>query len=116
MKIQRRHLSQHKAGECSKRLLGCRYCSKEFVADTLAAHHVKCGRVPVACPNRCDANVLAREELDTHLKEECTVSVMCCSFKDAGCRFKVRYLNDFNLNTMLMSHFYRDLDIQWNNI
>lgn len=89
MKIQRRHLSQHKVGECSKRLLPCRYCSKEFVADTLAAHHIKCGRVPVACPNRCDANLLAREELETHLKEHCTVTVMCCSFKEAGCRFKV---------------------------
>jgi TNF receptor-associated factor 4 len=25
----------------------------------------------------------------THLKEECTVSVLSCTYKDAGCRFKV---------------------------
>ncbi|KAK9738423.1 TRAF-type zinc finger [Popillia japonica] len=105
MKIQRRHLSQHKAGECSKRLLGCRYCSKEFVADTLAAHHIKCGRVPVACPNRCDTNLLAREELDIHLKDHCTVSVMNCSFKDAGCRFKgPRYSMEKHLEENCQQH------------
>lgn len=88
LKVQRRHLNQHKTSECAKRLLPCRYCSKEFVADTLTAHHVKCGRVPVACPNRCDSTVLAREELEAHLKEKCTISTLHCSFKDAGCRFK----------------------------
>ncbi|XP_072375899.1 TNF receptor-associated factor 4-like, partial [Diabrotica undecimpunctata] len=51
VKVHRRHLSQHKVGDCSKRLVPCRYCTKEFVADTLPAHHVKCGRVPVQCPN-----------------------------------------------------------------
>jgi TNF receptor-associated factor 4 len=86
-------LSQHKLSECSKRLLPCRFCSKEFVADTLSAHHLKCGRVPVACPNRCDINVLAKEDLETHLKEECTVSVLSCTYKDAGCRFKVNSAN-----------------------
>lgn len=89
MKIQRRLLGNHKTSECAKRLLACRYCAKEFVADTLAAHHVKCGRVPVPCPNRCEAPVLAREDLDQHLKEQCTTLVMSCGFKEAGCRFKV---------------------------
>ncbi|XP_048518966.1 TNF receptor-associated factor 4 isoform X3 [Dendroctonus ponderosae] len=88
VKMPRRLLSQHKAGDCAKRLLPCRCCGKEFVADTLAAHHVKCGRMPVPCPNRCDATALAREELDAHLKDACAVSVHGCSFKDAGCRFK----------------------------
>lgn len=105
MKIQRRHLTQHKSSECSKRLLACRYCNKEFVADTLAAHHVKCGRVPVACPNRCDINLLAREELEIHLKEQCTVSVMNCNFKDAGCRFKgPRYSMEKHLEENCQQH------------
>lgn len=34
-KVQRRHLHQHKATECSKRLVPCRYCTNEFIADTL---------------------------------------------------------------------------------
>lgn len=89
MKVQRRHLTQHKAAECSKRLVPCRYCSKEFVADTLQVHHTKCGSFPVACPNRCDVSILAREDLDLHLKDQCPILGMCCPFKDAGCRFKV---------------------------
>lgn len=89
MKVQRRHLTQHKAAECSKRLVPCRYCSKEFVADTLQVHHTKCGRFPVTCPNHCDASILAREDLDLHLKDQCPILGMCCPFKDAGCRFKV---------------------------
>jgi hypothetical protein len=89
MKVQRRHLTQHKAAECSKRLVPCRYCSKEFVADTLQVHHTKCGRFPVACPNQCDASILAREDLDLHLKDQCPVFGICCPFRDAGCRFKV---------------------------
>ncbi|XP_069703120.1 TNF receptor-associated factor 4 isoform X1 [Periplaneta americana] len=88
MKVQRRHLTQHKAAECSKRLVPCRYCSKEFVADTLQVHHTKCGRFPVACPNRCDVSILAREDLDLHLKDQCPILGICCPFKDAGCRFK----------------------------
>ncbi|XP_044732716.1 TNF receptor-associated factor 4 isoform X2 [Chrysoperla carnea] len=89
LKVQRRHLSQHKATECVKRLIACRYCTKEFVADTLTAHHAKCGRVPVACPNRCDSTlILAREEVEAHLKDHCSTLVMNCSFKEAGCRFK----------------------------
>ncbi|XP_023319355.1 TNF receptor-associated factor 4 isoform X1 [Trichogramma pretiosum] len=88
MKVQRRHLGQHKLGECAKRLMACRYCQKEFVFDTLSAHHAKCGRFPVACPHRCETAVLPREDLEVHLKDHCTTHLLACSFKDAGCRFK----------------------------
>lgn len=90
MKVQRRHIGQHKLGECAKRLVACRYCNKEFVFDTLGAHHAKCGRFPVACPHRCETAVLPREDLEVHLKDHCTTHLLSCTFKDAGCRFKVR--------------------------
>lgn len=92
MKVQRRHLGQHKLGECAKRLVACRYCNKEFVFDTLGAHHAKCGRFPVACPHRCETAVLPREDLEVHLKDHCTTHLLSCTFKDAGCRFKVLFL------------------------
>lgn len=92
MKVQRRHLGQHKLGECAKRLVACRYCNKEFVFDTLGAHHAKCGRFPVACPHRCETAVLPREDLEIHLKDHCTTHLLSCTFKDAGCRFKVFFL------------------------
>lgn len=39
-KVQRRLLQQHKAAECSKRLVPCRYCTHEFIADTLQASFI----------------------------------------------------------------------------
>ncbi|CAG9771399.1 unnamed protein product [Ceutorhynchus assimilis] len=110
VKIQKRHLSQHKNSDCSKRLLPCRYCSKEFVADTLAIHHVKCPRVPINCPNRCDVNFLSRENLESHLKEECTISG--CFFKEAGCRFKgSKYVLDKHLEENCQQHLQLICDV-----
>ncbi|XP_076364198.1 TNF receptor-associated factor 4-like isoform X3 [Tachypleus tridentatus] len=34
-KIQRRFISTHRQKECTKRLIACRFCNKEFVYDTL---------------------------------------------------------------------------------
>lgn len=101
MKVQRRHLGQHKLGECAKRLVACRYCNKEFVFDTLGAHHAKCGRFPVACPHRCETAVLPREDLEVHLKDHCTTHLLSCTFKDAGCRFKVLLVRALQLISAL---------------
>ncbi|KAK5637735.1 hypothetical protein RI129_000084, partial [Pyrocoelia pectoralis] len=105
LKIQRRVLSQHKSSDCFKRLVACRYCKKDFVADTMATHHVKCGRVPVVCPNRCEITDLIREDMELHLKDQCTISLLNCSFKEAGCRFKgPRYLMDKHLEENSSQH------------
>lgn len=127
MKVQRRHLSQHKLGECAKRLVACRYCNKEFVFDTLGAHHAKCGRYPVACPHRCETAVLPREDLEVHLKDHCTTHLLSCTFKDAGCRFKVRQFIALNyIHFLSFFHFirlmsniifcHREIDFRWTNI
>ena len=84
--------SIHMSTECPKRLVPCRSCKKEFVADTLATHHGKCGRFSVQCPNRCGTPSIPREELETHLKEKCSGIIMPCIFKDSGCKFKVCFL------------------------
>lgn len=108
MKVQRRHLSQHKLGECAKRLVACRYCNKEFVFDTLGAHHAKCGRFPVACPHRCETAVLPREDLEVHLKDHCTTHLLSCTFKDAGCRFKVhQFIALYYIHFLSLFHFIR---------
>lgn len=88
MKLHRRQLSKHKAVECTKRLVPCRYCSQSFLADTLQAHHTKCARAPVPCPHRCELAIVPREELDSHLKDHCASLLTPCVFKEAGCRFK----------------------------
>jgi TRAF-type zinc finger. len=91
--------AKHRANDCYKRLVACRYCSKSYVADTLVTHQTKCTRAPIPCPNQCEMVALPREELDVHIKEHCNSLLVSCVFKDAGCRFKVRrtlHLNDNN--------------------
>ena len=52
------------------------------------AHHSKCSRYPIVCPNQCDSPKVVREELESHLKENCPALMVCCPFKEAGCRYK----------------------------
>lgn len=113
MKVQRRHMGQHKLGECAKRLVACRYCNKEFVFDTLGAHHTKCGRFPVACPHRCETAVLPREDLEVHLKDHCTTHLLSCTFKDAGCRFKVRTSISLFYTPLSLSGYFKSILFQF---
>jgi len=94
-KIQRNRLKAHQINTCSKRLLSCAYCSKDFMADTLQSHHIKCLKVPVPCPYKCGAELI-RENVEKHLnsgaKNEaggCTmINIKECVFHEAGCKFR----------------------------
>lgn len=86
--VARHKMAHHRAADCSRRLVPCRYCAKEFVADTLQAHVSKCSKCPVVCPHGCDTAV-TRHDVDSHAKE-CPNVAISCAFKDAGCRFKGR--------------------------
>lgn len=97
-RIQRRRMSRHRAAECPKRMIPCRHCHKEFVGDTLATHHSLCPRLPISCPQRCEKAPLPREELETHLKDECDRLQISCAFRDAGCNFKVSIKTRFMKN------------------
>jgi len=88
LKISRKAMLQHKASECHKRMVACRHCDKDFTYDTLQVHHSKCSRLPITCPNQCDSPKVVREELESHLKENCPALMVSCPFKEAGCRFK----------------------------
>ncbi|XP_067125094.1 TNF receptor-associated factor 4-like [Centruroides vittatus] len=87
-KVQRRFMNNHRLNDCTKRLVPCRYCQKEFVFDTLQNHTAKCPRYPLPCPNRCEVVKVPREELETHMNDHCSAVVMHCAFKDMGCKFK----------------------------
>uniref|UniRef100_T1J2J1 TNF receptor-associated factor 4 n=1 Tax=Strigamia maritima TaxID=126957 RepID=T1J2J1_STRMM len=87
LKLQRRFMTNHRLNECTKRLLPCRYCHKEFVYDTLQVHLGKCVRFPLQCPNRCEPAKIPRDELENHLKDLCPAVVLPCPFKDSGCNF-----------------------------
>lgn len=75
-------------------------CSCVRVQDTVSAHGLSCARAPVACPQRCGAGGVARADLAAHLRDHAAAAAAAalpCSFRDAGCRFKV------NLATQIYS-------------
>ncbi|XP_066518575.1 TNF receptor-associated factor 4a [Hoplias malabaricus] len=87
-RMMRRLLAQHTMAECPKRTQPCKYCGKEFVYDTIQNHQYHCPRFPVQCPNQCGTPNIAREDLATHVKENCGSALVLCPFKDAGCKHR----------------------------
>ncbi|GAA6081266.1 TNF receptor-associated factor 4b [Tachysurus ichikawai] len=87
-RMVRKLLTQHSVSECPKRKLSCKYCSKEFLYDTIQHHQSQCPRVPVQCPNSCGTPGITREDLTIHVKESCGTSMVLCPFKDAGCKYR----------------------------
>ncbi|XP_071180223.1 TNF receptor-associated factor 4-like isoform X2 [Mytilus edulis] len=87
-KLERRFIINHSKNECHKRTVPCKYCSRDFVAETLQTHQYQCPRFPVACPNRCDPTKIPREDLDVHVLAVCPSATINCTFKDAGCTHK----------------------------
>ena len=90
MKVQRNRLKAHQINTCSKRLVTCAYCARNFTADTVQSHHTKCHLFPVPCPFRCGTvDSLNREDVEAHLKSDCPLAnAKDCVYKEAGCRFR----------------------------
>ncbi|CAM1306547.1 TRAF4 (predicted) [Pycnogonum litorale] len=86
-KLQKRFLNNHRMNECPKRLVPCAYCLKEFVCETLQSHTLKCPRLPLSCPNRCESPKIPREDMDVHLKK-CPSVITSCVYGSVGCKFK----------------------------
>lgn len=89
-KIQRNRLKAHQINACSKRLINCGHCSRDFTADTLQSHHSKCPQFPVPCPFQCGLfEAIPRQSLDTHIKENCpNANAKSCVYQEAGCNFR----------------------------
>merc|ERR1712241_1350573 len=87
--IQRNRLKAHQINTCSKRLISCSYCARDFTADTLQSHHSKCPRFPVPCPFRCGLkSEIVREEIEGHLKTCPLANGKNCVYQEAGCIFR----------------------------
>lgn len=104
-RILRGRMSIHRVKDCAKRLRRCPHCSREFSADTLAAHGATCSRSPLPCPQRCDTGPIPRADIESHLRDECKALAIPCTFKEAGCRFKgPRNLLESHLEASTASH------------
>ena len=85
--FQRRHIATHQNEQCKKRPYSCDYCRdyNSTFEDVIGVHYPQCGKYPVACPNDCDVYKIERQDLESHLRDKCPLTLVDCPFNYAGC-------------------------------
>ena len=89
--FQRQHITTHQTQECNKRPYSCDYCrnySSTF-EEVNKIHYPQCNKYPVDCPNKCREYQFERQELATHLKDECPLTLVNFPFYYAGCDVQI---------------------------
>ena len=89
--FQRQHITTHQTQQCKKRPYSCDYCrdySSTF-EEVNKTHYPRCNKYPVDCPNKCREYPFERQELATHLKDECPLTLVNCPFYYAGCDVQI---------------------------
>ena len=89
--FQRQHITTHQTQQCKKRPYSCDYCrdySSTF-EEVIKIHYPQCKKYPVDCPNKCREYPFERQELATHLKDECPLTLVNCPFYYAGCDVQI---------------------------
>ena len=88
--VQRKQLHHHQNELCSKRPFSCEYCRnyKSTYDDVTDNHWPVCDCYPIQCPNKC-GEFPKRRNLDSHLEDECSLTIIQCDFQYAGCEAKL---------------------------
>ena len=89
--FQRQHITTHQTQQCKKRPYSCDYCrdySSTF-EEVINIHYPQCNKYPVDCPNKCREYPFERQELATHLKDECPLTLVNCPFYYAACDVQI---------------------------
>ena len=84
------HQLQNK--ECIKRPFSCEYCKDHdsTYEDVTTNHWPVCGSCPVQCPNKCSNETIERQNLDSHVTNDCPLTIVNCDFKHVGCKVRLR--------------------------
>ena len=110
--FQRQHITTHQTQQCKKRPYSCDYCrdySSTF-EEVIKTHYPQCNKYPVDCPNKCREYSFERQELATHLKDECPLTLVNCPFYYAGCDVHIprkdmsEHMKDLTKHLTLLAH------------
>ena len=89
--LQRQYLTIHVKDECVRRKVDCQYCfirgEHQFIEGE---HKEQCPKLPIACPNKCEADNIPREDIDEHRKM-CPLEEVTCP-NDCGMILQRQYL------------------------
>ena len=76
--LQRQCLTGHVENECVRRKVDCQYChitgEHQFIEGE---HKEQCPKLPIVCPNKCEADNMLREEINEHRKM-CPLEEVTC--------------------------------------
>ena len=89
--ILRSGVEVHQNDRCRKRPFACRHC-KEYNStyeDVTAKHWPVCGSYPVPCPNKCSDETMERQNIDSHVTNDCPLTLVDCDFKGIGCKVRL---------------------------
>ena len=83
--LQRKFMANHAETECSRREVECQYCqlSGEYYLIE-GQHKEECPKLPIPCPNECEAGSIPREDMEDH-RLKCPLQVIECEYYSMGC-------------------------------
>ena len=83
--LQRQSMGSHVETECPHRQIDCQYCQLSGEYHLIEGQHKEeCPKLPMCCPNECDAGNIPREDMEDH-KKECPLEVVECEYYSMGC-------------------------------
>lgn len=104
-KLQRMFLATHQTSECLNRIMQCEHCEMEFAFRLTMIHEGKCLRWPLDCPQGCGVLGIPREEVESHVRDDCMMTMVSCPYEGAGCNFYDKRINlDGHIDTSCEEH------------
>ena len=82
--LERSKVTNHKATECERRNVKCRFCKKFCKANALDTHMSSCNFQPIKCPDGCGVE-LAKRDAATHRDTHCPMADVKCPYGKYGC-------------------------------
>ena len=84
-------VSVHQIEHCMKRPYSCGYCQvhESTFKEVTDIHYAVCPKYPVVCPNECRHDPFERQEIEGHLKDDCTLTKVSCPLHYAGCEVEL---------------------------
>jgi TNF receptor-associated factor 4 len=87
-KYMKKNETKHLQEDCVKNEYRCDFC-KQGIAKALEAQHLgTCPKFVLPCPHNCGVKEILRENMQTHLDNECPNHEISCPFVDSNCEFK----------------------------
>ena len=91
MSFQRSNVEVHQNDQCLKRPFSCEYCKDHdsTYEDVTTSHWPVCGNYPLQCPNKCSNETIECRSLDSHITNDCPLTIIDCDFKHVGCEVRL---------------------------